>query len=301
MYAKNTWEKYANCVNDVMEYNEGYKDYISKNKTERACVKDSIKLAEEKGFKPLESFDTLKSGDKVYVTNRGKNIALFIIGFCFLGKAFAMKTLISTFLFPILLEFFNQQSYLHGLLNDQLLICILGGFLLGLGIGLVLKAGGSTGGFDILALVVEKYFKVPVTLLVNGIDATILVLQISFHSVPEIVYGIMTILITAYMMNYLLSSGKGCVQVLVMSKEIERMKMMILNDMDAGVTLLDGKSGFYGNDTEVVLTILPYRKLPDLKDKIKEIDEKAFIIVSHVEEVSGNGFTYSKEMREASF
>lgn len=117
-----------------------------------------------------------------------------------------MKTLVSTFLFPILLEFFNQQPYLHGLLNDQLLICILGGFLLGLGIGLVLKAGGSTGGFDILALIVEKYFKVPVTLLVNGIDAAILVLQISFHSAPEIIYGIMTILITAYMMNYLLSS-----------------------------------------------------------------------------------------------
>ena len=72
-----------------------------------------------------------------------------------------MKTLVSTFFFPILLEFFNQQPYLHGLLNDQLLICILGGFLLGLGIGLVLKAGGSTGGFDILALIVEKYFKVP--------------------------------------------------------------------------------------------------------------------------------------------
>ena len=79
-----------------------------------------------------------------------------------------MKTLISTFLFPVLLEFFNQQTYLHGLLDDQLLVCILGGFLLGLGIGLVLKAGGSTGGFDILALIVEKHFKVPVTLLVNG-------------------------------------------------------------------------------------------------------------------------------------
>lgn len=80
MYAKNTWEKYANCVKDVMEYNEGYKDYISKNKTERACVKDSIRLAEAKGFKPLSSFDHLKTGDKVYVINRGKNIALFIIG-----------------------------------------------------------------------------------------------------------------------------------------------------------------------------------------------------------------------------
>ena len=58
MYAKNTWEKYKDQLNEVFDYNEGYKHYISKNKTERACVKDSIKLAEEKGFKPLESFDT---------------------------------------------------------------------------------------------------------------------------------------------------------------------------------------------------------------------------------------------------
>lgn len=80
MYAKNTWEKYKDNLNKVMEYNEGYKDYISKNKTERACVKDSIRLAEEKGFKPLDSFETLKPGDKVYVNNRDKNIALFVIG-----------------------------------------------------------------------------------------------------------------------------------------------------------------------------------------------------------------------------
>lgn len=80
MYAKNTWEKYKDNLNEVMEYNEGYKDYISKNKTERACVKDSIRLAEEKGFKPLDSFETLKLGDKVYVNNRDKNIALFVIG-----------------------------------------------------------------------------------------------------------------------------------------------------------------------------------------------------------------------------
>nr|WP_278548077.1 aminopeptidase [Catenibacterium mitsuokai] len=80
MYAKNTWEKYKDNLNEVMEYNEGYKDYISKNKTERACVKDSIRLAKEKEFKPLESFETLKPGDKVYVNNRDKNIALFVIG-----------------------------------------------------------------------------------------------------------------------------------------------------------------------------------------------------------------------------
>lgn len=80
MYAKNTWEKYKDNLNEVMGYNEGYKDYISKNKTERACVKDSIRLAKEKGFKRLDSFETLKPGDKVYVNNRDKNIALFVIG-----------------------------------------------------------------------------------------------------------------------------------------------------------------------------------------------------------------------------
>lgn len=80
MYAKNTWEKYKDNLNEVMEYNEGYKDYISKNKTERACVKDSIRLAKEKGFKPLDSFEILKPGDKVYINNRDKNIALFVIG-----------------------------------------------------------------------------------------------------------------------------------------------------------------------------------------------------------------------------
>ena len=80
MYAKNTGEKYKDNLNEVMEYNEGYKDYISKNKTEHASVKNSIRLAEEKGFKPLDSFETLKPGDKVYVNNRDKNIALFVIG-----------------------------------------------------------------------------------------------------------------------------------------------------------------------------------------------------------------------------
>lgn len=80
MYAKNTWKKYENSIDEVMNYNEGYKAYISQNKTERACVKNSIQLAESKGFKPLDSFDTLKPGDRVYVSNRGKNLALFVIG-----------------------------------------------------------------------------------------------------------------------------------------------------------------------------------------------------------------------------
>ena len=81
MYAKNAWLKYNNnSVKEVMDFNEGYKNFITLGKTERVCVTESIKIAEEKGFKQLSSFKSLKKGDKVYVTNKNKNIALFVIG-----------------------------------------------------------------------------------------------------------------------------------------------------------------------------------------------------------------------------
>lgn len=81
MYAKNTWSKYKdNQYIDVMNFNEGYKQFITVGKTERACVKESIRLAKEHGFKNIDEYDSLKAGDKVYVVNKNKNIALFIVG-----------------------------------------------------------------------------------------------------------------------------------------------------------------------------------------------------------------------------
>lgn len=80
MYAKNVWEKYSDRIDEVMSFNEDYKRFISLNKTERACVKDAIQMAEKSGFKSIDCFDVLKTGDKVYANNKGKNLALFIIG-----------------------------------------------------------------------------------------------------------------------------------------------------------------------------------------------------------------------------
>ena len=81
MYAKNAWKKYSGeKLNELMAFNEEYKDYITKGKTERKCVDEAVKLAESYGFKPLTSFNKLTEGDKVYVTNKSKNIACFVIG-----------------------------------------------------------------------------------------------------------------------------------------------------------------------------------------------------------------------------
>lgn len=95
------------------------------------------------------------------------NVVLFLIGLICLGKVFAMTTLISTFLFPLVLEFFETQSFFHHYLNDPFLACIIAGVLIGVGIGLILKANASTGGVDILAILLNKKFGLPVHIVLN--------------------------------------------------------------------------------------------------------------------------------------
>ena len=106
------------------------------------------------------------------------NIALFFLGLKAFGKEFAMSIIISTFAFPVFLEFFDRSPF-HGYLNDPLLAMVIGGCLVGLGIGVVIKANASTGGVDILAQYIHKKFEIPVYIVLNVIDVLILVFQIT--------------------------------------------------------------------------------------------------------------------------
>ena len=108
------------------------------------------------------------------------------------------------------------------------------------------------------------------------------------------IYGIVTVMITAVMLNKTLSSGTSLMQLVVMSDHYEEIKNMILHTHDAGVTLLASEKGYTKESSKIVLSILPYRKLPVIKEMINQIDPLAFMIVSHVDEVGGKGFTLEK-------
>ncbi len=222
------------------------------------------------------------------------NICLFLIGLFFIGKRFAMTTLISTFLFPIVLQFFETQPMFHHYLDDPLLAAILAACLVGVGIGLILKANASTGGVDILAILLNKKFGFPVHIVLNCIDLCILVLQFTFNDTTHVIYGIMIVMITSVVLNKTLTQGTSLVQLTVISDHYEEMKQTILHDFDAGVTLLASEKGYTEEKSKLLLSVLPYRKLPAIKAKIHEIDPLAFVIVSHVEEVGGKGFTLEK-------
>lgn len=222
------------------------------------------------------------------------NVCLFILGLVFLGKVFAMTTLLSTFLFPLLLEFFESQPVFHHYLEDPFLASIIAGCLIGMGIGLVLKANASTGGVDILAILLNKKFKTPVHIVLNVTDLTILLFQFTFNDTTHVIYGIVTVMVTTIMLNKTLTMGTSLMQLVVMSDHYKDIKDMILHDHDAGVTLLASEKGYTEESSKLVLSVLPYRKLPSIKEKINQIDPFAFIIVSHVDEVGGKGFTLEK-------
>ena len=222
------------------------------------------------------------------------NVCLFLVGLFFIGKKFAMTTLLSTFLFPIILQFFETHSMFHHYLEDPLLAAILAACLVGVGIGLILKANASTGGVDILAILLNKKFGFPVHIVLNCIDLSILVLQFTFNDTTHVIYGIMIVMITAVVLNKTLTQGTSLVQLTVISDYYEDIKQSILYEFDAGVTLLASEKGFTQENSKLLLSVLPYRKLPAIKAKIHEIDPVAFVIVSHVEEVGGKGFTLEK-------
>lgn len=222
------------------------------------------------------------------------NIALFFLGLKVFGKEFAMSIIISTFAFPAFLEIFDR-SPLHGYLNDPLLAMVIGGCLVGLGIGVVIKANASTGGVDILAQYIHKKLEIPVYLVLNVIDVLILAFQITYSDTTNVIYGIIMTFVSSTMLKKTLSSGRSLIQLTIISDSYEEIKKMILHEMDAGVTMILSEKGYTEKSSKLITTVIPYQKLPKLKEKIHEIDPMAFIIVAKIEEVGGQGFTMERQ------
>ena len=222
------------------------------------------------------------------------NIALFFLGLKAFGKEFAMSIIISTFAFPAFLEIFDRSPF-HGYLNDSLLAMVIGGCLVGLGIGVVIKANASTGGVDVLAQYIHKKFEIPVYIVLNVIDVLILAFQITYSDTTNVIYGIIMTFVSSTMLKKTLSSGRSLIQLTIISDSYEEIKKMILHEMDAGVTMILSEKGYTEKSSKLITTVIPYQKLPKLKEKIREIDPMAFIIVAKIEEVGGQGFTMERQ------
>ncbi len=221
----------------------------------------------------------------------GITIVLFLFGtFCF-GKDFAMKTLLSSILFPFLFSIFNTLSFFHPMVEDIFFASVIGGCCMGCGIGLILNSDGSTGGFDILALFIHKKTKWNLSYVVNGIDLCIVLLQIPFHTKEEILYGLTAILVSTFVLHNMLLKGTSLVQLLIITDVSQEMREVLLKENDIGLTLLESKHGYTNKPTEVLLCALPISKLKDVQKTITEIDPHVFMILSDVKGIQGYRFS----------
>ena len=222
------------------------------------------------------------------------NVLLFLLGLFFIGKKFALSTLISTFAFPVLLEFFNTNAIFHNYCQDTLLAVVLAGCLVGIGVGLMIRSDASSGGMDIIAIILNRKLGIPVFIMVNVFDFIILCMQATFSNPTKILYSIVLVFVTSFMLNKSLTKGSKMVQLVVISDCHEMIKKMIIEEADAGVTSLYSQKGFNETDTKTLLTIIPPVKLTKIKEQIKLIDPVAFMVVATVDEVSGRGYTLER-------
>lgn len=222
------------------------------------------------------------------------NVLLFLLGLFFIGKKFALSTLISTFAFPVLLEFFNTNAIFHNYCQDTLLAVVLAGSLVGIGVGLMIRSDASSGGMDIIAIILNRKLGIPVFIMVNVFDFIILCMQATFSNPTKILYSIVLVFVTSFMLNKTLTKGSKMVQLVVISDCHEMIKKMIIEEADAGVTSLYSQKGFNETDTKTLLTIIPPVKLTKIKEQIKLIDPVAFMVVATVDEVSGRGYTLER-------
>lgn len=223
------------------------------------------------------------------------NIVMFILAILILGKSFALTALISTFYFPWILSQFQKVQFIQNMTDDFLLGSIFAGLMLGLGVGLVIRAGASTGGMDIPPLILNKKFGLPVSIGLYVFDFTILIIQMSFRDKERILYGILLVLIYSTLVDKVLLMGKTQMQVKIISNHYEEINKVIQEKLDRGSTFFKTESGYLRKDSFAIMTVVSSRELPKLNELVLEIDKQAFIVINQVNEVMGRGFTLHKQ------
>jgi uncharacterized membrane-anchored protein YitT (DUF2179 family) len=217
------------------------------------------------------------------------NIPLFVFGFRFVGKSFAIRTAYSLVLYSALAELIPIPEA-----GDLLLGCVYGGVLVGAGIGLVIRYGGSTGGTDMAARILNsKSRNIGIAALMFIIDFVVIAASaLSFIDHPTIaLYAIASLYISAKLIDFFTVGLSEAKAFYIISDKNDEIATAIISKMDRGVTSLSAKGVYSGKDRSVLLCVLKWRtEGPKLKSLVKSIDEHAFVIVADVKEVLGEGF-----------
>ena len=219
------------------------------------------------------------------------NIPLIILAYIFLGKNFLLKTFFATFVLSVFLKVFASFSEP---LDDILLAAIFGGAINGIAIGIVFYAGGSTGGMDIVAKIVNKYTGIPISRILLATDFIVLSMVAVIFGKVIFMYTLISLVLSSKMIDIIqvgIYSAKG---VTIITNKEEEIRKRIMEDTKRGITLIDAKGGYTQKEIGMLYCVVGQYQLIRVKTIVKEVDPSAFMIVADVHEVIGNGFLVNK-------
>ena len=226
------------------------------------------------------------------------NIIMLAVGWWILGRQFAMTTVVSSLFYPIALEVLNRILGDVFVTEDLLLNAVFAGMGLGLSLGMVLRGGASTGGMDIPPLVLQKFFRIPVSASLWTFDFLIMLAQMSFHAVEDLLYGVILLISISVTLNKVMLLGTSRTEVKIVSSKAQEIRDAILSRVDRGVTLLHGEGGYLHQQTDVILSVVSNHELPKIENLARSIDPTCFMIINHVSEVWGRGFSVGKKYEQ---
>ena len=220
------------------------------------------------------------------------NIILLILGFLSLGKAFGFKTIYVIVLTSILFEVMPKFPQLEVYIDEKFFVALVGSAMESVGIGLVLLRGGSTGGTDIVAMMINKYWPVSPGRVYLFTDIFIIssLLFIPDKGLVDVIYASVVMIGFSIGVDFVLLGNKSSVQILVFSSKYEQIADHMINEVRRGVTALQSVGWYSQKESKVLLIIARKHQMNDVVNAVKEIDKNAFISVSTAKSVYGEGF-----------
>lgn len=224
------------------------------------------------------------------------NVILFIIAFLTLGNKFGAKSIYTSLMvsfFTFIFELVLPQNYIFT--DDLLLSAVFGTITCAIGTAIVFNQNASTGGTDIIAKILNKFFHYDIGKSLLVVDFFVILGAAAVFGVNRALYGMFCVIINGMVIDYIIDGLNQCKSIFIISEKSKEIIDYIINDLERGCTLLQAQGGYNNNDMKVIFSILDRKEFIKLKNYIKELDERAFISVSQAKEVLGEGFKILRE------
>ena len=228
------------------------------------------------------------AGWPVGITALVLNIPLFLIGYRTMGKVFAFRSLVATAMFTILIDILPLKS----VSEDPLLGTLFGGVVLGIGLGLILRGGATTGGSDMIARMVHRRFSfITVGMFLFALDFLVVLAAAIFIGGTEALYAMIDIYVCGRVIDAVMVGFGGNKACFVMTDAWQKVTGRVLNEIERGCTLLEARGAYSGTSRPVVMCVMSRQEMTALKRIVQEEDEKAFMFITEAHEALGEGFS----------